>query len=292
MQSNLLYTSPNVAKKIKEYAKTQNISLKEILENCSLGGNTFSHMLHGRVIAFDSLAKIADYLDCSIDYLLGRTNEVAVNRGETSESVVSDEDMNAYLKLDEVDKAEIKGTIKQMLKAEKYSEIDAKGSNKVEKTDKIYSNSQRYILKQILREFFDAEYNLSEAGISGLLKKKVEAVRLAPKALQIWLWSNEDDSFSGDEINSVISVTGYSLGQILARTNIRFTIPYNEMGIKANITYNAASVFYEIGKVSDSMTGKLIITLDKLSDTFSGEIAAYGGAITGGTVDKEPETTI
>lgn len=240
----------------------------------------------------EALLKIADYFDCSIDYLLGRTNEVAVNRGETSESVVSDEDMNAYLKLDEVDKAEIKGTIKQMLKAEKYSEIDAKGSNKVEKTDKIYSNSQRYILKQILREFFDAEYNLSEAGISGLLKKKVEAVRLAPKALQIWLWSNEDDSFSGDEINSVISVTGYSLGQILARTNIRFTIPYNEMGIKANITYNAASVFYEIGKVSDSMTGKLIITLDKLSDTFSGEIAAYGGAITGGTVDKEPETTI
>lgn len=240
----------------------------------------------------EALLKIADYFDCSIDYLLGRTNEVAVNRGETSESVVSDEDMNAYLKLDEIDKAEIKGTIKQMLKAEKYSEIDAKGSNKVEKTDKIYSNSQRYILKQILREFFDAEYNLSEAGISGLLKKKVEAVRLAPKALQIWLWSNEDDSFSGDEINSVISVTGYSLGQILARTNIRFTIPYNKMGIKANITYNAASVFYEIGKVSDSMTGKLIITLDKLSDTFSGEIAAYGGAITGGTVDKEPETTI
>lgn len=240
----------------------------------------------------EALLKIADYFDCSIDYLLGRTDEVAVNRGENSKSAVSDEDMNAYLKLDEVDKAEIKGTIKQMLKAEKYSEIDVNGNNNVEKTDKIYSNSQRYILKQILREFFDAEYNLSEAGISGLLKKKVEAVRLAPKALQIWLWSNEDDSFSGDEINSVISVTGYSLGQILARTSIRFKIPYNEIGIKANITYNAASVFYELGKVSDSMTGKLIITLDKLSDTFSGEIAAYGGAITGGTVDKEPETTI
>lgn len=240
----------------------------------------------------EALLKIADYFDCSIDYLLGRTNEVAVNRGETSESVVSDEDMNAYLKLDEVDKAEIKGTIKQMLKAEKYSEIDVNGNNNVDKTDKIYSNSQRYILKQILREFFDAEYNLSEVGISGLLKKKVEAVRLAPKALQIWLWSNEDDSFSGDEINSVISVTGYSLGQILARTNIRFKISYNEIGIKANITYNAASVFYEMGKVSDSMAGKFIITLDKLSDTFSGEIAAYGGTITGGTVDKEPETTI
>lgn len=76
-----LYNSPNVANKIKAYAKDKGIPLKTILDSCELGSNTFSHMLHGRSLAFDSLARIADYLDCSVDYLLGRTDIPEVNRG-------------------------------------------------------------------------------------------------------------------------------------------------------------------------------------------------------------------
>ena len=30
--------------------------------------------------AHDSLARIADYLDCSVDYLLGRTDNPEINR--------------------------------------------------------------------------------------------------------------------------------------------------------------------------------------------------------------------
>lgn len=67
-----LYNSPDVANRIKGVAKRKGIALKDILTNCELGSNTFSHMLHGRSMAFDSLAHIADYLDCPIDYLLGR----------------------------------------------------------------------------------------------------------------------------------------------------------------------------------------------------------------------------
>lgn len=80
MNNALLYNSPNVANKIKTYAKSKNIALKTILEECGLGTNTFSHMLHGKSIAFDSLAKIADYLNCSVDYLLGRTDNPDVNK--------------------------------------------------------------------------------------------------------------------------------------------------------------------------------------------------------------------
>ena len=72
MDNDDLYNSPYVANRIKACAKQKNISLTQILQDCSLGANTFSHMLHGRALAFDSLAKIADYLDCSVDYLLGR----------------------------------------------------------------------------------------------------------------------------------------------------------------------------------------------------------------------------
>lgn len=80
MKETLLYNSPYVANRIKRYAKSKNIALKDILEDCGLGTNSFSHMLHGRAIAFDSLAKIADYLDCSVDYLLGRTDNPDVNK--------------------------------------------------------------------------------------------------------------------------------------------------------------------------------------------------------------------
>lgn len=51
-----------------------------MLEELDLGSNTMSHMRHGRAIASDSLAKIADYLDCSVDYLLGRTDNPEVNK--------------------------------------------------------------------------------------------------------------------------------------------------------------------------------------------------------------------
>lgn len=42
---------------------------------CDLGINTMSSLYHGKSIAFDSIAKIADYLDASVDYLLGRKTD-------------------------------------------------------------------------------------------------------------------------------------------------------------------------------------------------------------------------
>ena len=74
MNTEKMYISPNMANKIKERAKLINVSLKAMLEDLQLGSNTFSHMKHGRMIAADSLARIADYLDCSVDYLLGRSD--------------------------------------------------------------------------------------------------------------------------------------------------------------------------------------------------------------------------
>lgn len=80
MGTDSLYNSPDVANRIKTFAKKRGVTLKGILTDCELGPNTFSHMLHGRALAFDSLARIADYLDCSVDYLLGRTENPEINR--------------------------------------------------------------------------------------------------------------------------------------------------------------------------------------------------------------------
>lgn len=75
-----MYNSHNIAIIIKTTAKEKNIVIKQMLSECELGSNTMSAMYHGKSIASDSLARIADYLDCSVDYLLGRTDNPEINR--------------------------------------------------------------------------------------------------------------------------------------------------------------------------------------------------------------------
>lgn len=77
-----LYKSPNIADCVKAMAKTQGVTIKTMLTDLELGSNTMSNMRHDRMIAADSLAKIADYLDCSVDYLLGRTDDPQSHRKE------------------------------------------------------------------------------------------------------------------------------------------------------------------------------------------------------------------
>ena len=70
-----MYKSSNIALRIKSVAKTKNIILKDLLSTCNLSKNTLSSMLSGgSTPKSENLAKIADYLDCSVDYLLGRTD--------------------------------------------------------------------------------------------------------------------------------------------------------------------------------------------------------------------------
>ena len=101
MHQENLYTSPNMAGRIKDIARTREITMKSILESCDLGSNTFSHMLHGKVIASDSLARIADSLNCSVDYLLGRTDTPILlfeNRKNSQETGYSSSEVAAQIK--------------------------------------------------------------------------------------------------------------------------------------------------------------------------------------------------
>ena len=80
METKNLYNSLNLADKIKDVAKFKSVALKDMLSDLELGSNTMSNMRHGRMLAADSLARIADYLDVSVDFLLGRTDIPEVNR--------------------------------------------------------------------------------------------------------------------------------------------------------------------------------------------------------------------
>ena len=69
-----MYDSNAVADRIREIAKSKKISMKQVLADAGLGYNTMTTYRTSMPKA-DNLAKIADCLDCSVDYLLGRTDD-------------------------------------------------------------------------------------------------------------------------------------------------------------------------------------------------------------------------
>jgi DNA-binding Xre family transcriptional regulator len=71
-----MYDSQEIVTRINERAKLLGISKGDLLSDCELGVNTLSKMSKGTDILTRNFAKIADRLNCSVDYLLGRTDMV------------------------------------------------------------------------------------------------------------------------------------------------------------------------------------------------------------------------
>lgn len=74
-----MYDSSTVAEMIKKTALSRNIQMKTVLSTLNLNKNTLSNMYNGSMLRSDNLARIADYLGCSVDYLLGRTDEPSLS---------------------------------------------------------------------------------------------------------------------------------------------------------------------------------------------------------------------
>lgn len=77
-----MYNNQTMAERIKSQAKSQKIALKTMLNDLDMGINLISHLAKGQNITAINIARIADYLDCSVDYLLGRTDTPEINRKE------------------------------------------------------------------------------------------------------------------------------------------------------------------------------------------------------------------
>ena len=68
-----MYNATEIATRINQILKEKQLSQKDMLENCKLSKNAISSMIsRGSMLRADNLARIADYLDCSIDFLMGR----------------------------------------------------------------------------------------------------------------------------------------------------------------------------------------------------------------------------
>lgn len=74
------YKSISVAERIKAILKLKKISASKMLTDCNLNKNALSTMQSGGYLPrLEAVAQIADYLNCSVDYLLGRTDNPDVN---------------------------------------------------------------------------------------------------------------------------------------------------------------------------------------------------------------------
>lgn len=71
----------------------------------------------GTLPSGETLQKIADYFDCSVDYLLGRTASPSVGSAPAADS----EETTLLMQLDLEDRAEVRGIMRQMLRADKYT---------------------------------------------------------------------------------------------------------------------------------------------------------------------------
>lgn len=79
--------SQEIALLIKEIAKSKKIAIGDMLVDCELSVNTLSTMQSkGYYPRLEALMKIADYLDVSIDYLLGR-NRISSGSGNNYSNI-------------------------------------------------------------------------------------------------------------------------------------------------------------------------------------------------------------
>lgn len=64
-----------LSQRIKNLSKQQKVAIKNLLEQCDINRNFIYDLEHKDVApSVDKLERIANYLDCSVDYLLGRTD--------------------------------------------------------------------------------------------------------------------------------------------------------------------------------------------------------------------------
>ena len=110
-----MYILTSVVERIKQRAKFKNKSVAKVLEECGLNKNTLVSMnTRGSWVQANSLGMIADNLDCSVDYLLCRTeNPDSHNMKAENRMIDSPLDcqlasiIKIYEQLDEVGKAKL-----------------------------------------------------------------------------------------------------------------------------------------------------------------------------------------
>ena len=75
-----MYNLQLIEERIMYKSKKMGLSKNKLLLNTNLNKSVFDNMKKGQIPSVDKIHTLADYLDCSVDYLLGRTDNPEVNK--------------------------------------------------------------------------------------------------------------------------------------------------------------------------------------------------------------------
>lgn len=70
-----MYNAQNTADIIKKLLIDKKVTAKQMAIDCKIGVNSLSNIRRGDIKSVDTFYILADYLDVSVDYLLGRTDK-------------------------------------------------------------------------------------------------------------------------------------------------------------------------------------------------------------------------
>ncbi len=102
--------------KISTLRKENKLTQKQLAAYLNLSANAICEWEKGRSEPnFDTLKKIADYFDVSIDYLLGREDDFGVVKRESPADKDSEELLSLYRELTPSAQEAIKETIRQLV---------------------------------------------------------------------------------------------------------------------------------------------------------------------------------
>lgn len=109
-----MYVAQELADRIKKLARKQGIAQGELLKKCGCNTSILNQISEEKGIASFSLAKIADELECSVDYLLCRTENPDshnTHAGDITVSPYEDRQLASIIKiyeqLDDVGRAKL-----------------------------------------------------------------------------------------------------------------------------------------------------------------------------------------
>ncbi|MBR0485670.1 MAG: helix-turn-helix transcriptional regulator [Oscillospiraceae bacterium] len=91
------FNSEILINKIDLLCHQAGITKTNLFTDCGLNKNVISNLKNGSVPSVDKIAIIADYFNCSIDYLLGRSempNSQSITTGDINNNISGDNNSN------------------------------------------------------------------------------------------------------------------------------------------------------------------------------------------------------
>lgn len=67
-----MYNTSEIAERLKILCDNNNVSVNKMLVDSGAGARLYYNLLRGSYPSVEKFAKIADYFNCSVDFLLGR----------------------------------------------------------------------------------------------------------------------------------------------------------------------------------------------------------------------------